>query len=123
MVSAQTIALIGACAVQSRGSLTGRKRTQGVRSVVFGLFPDVRLSPNSDQKADVANWSRGANGDQNAVQQPLAYSIVASASNRIEFGIARFRAFAVFMLITNSNLLGCWTGKSAGFSPFKILPA
>jgi hypothetical protein len=30
-------------------------------------------------------------------------------------------ALAVLKLITNSNLVGCSTGKSAGFAPFKIL--
>lgn len=30
-------------------------------------------------------------------------------------------ALAVLKLITNSNLVGCSTGKSAGFMPFKIL--
>ncbi|MGB9019040.1 MAG: hypothetical protein WCC77_15525, partial [Pseudolabrys sp.] len=28
--------------------------------------------------------------------------------------------FAVFKLITNSNLLDCSTGKSAGFAPLRI---
>jgi hypothetical protein len=31
-------------------------------------------------------------------------------------------AFAVFMLITVSNLLGCSTARSAGFAPLRILP-
>ena len=30
-------------------------------------------------------------------------------------------AFAVFRLITSSNLVGCSTGRSAGFAPLKIL--
>ncbi len=30
-------------------------------------------------------------------------------------------AFAVFKLITSSNLVGCSTGRSAGFAPLKIL--
>ena len=29
--------------------------------------------------------------------------------------------FAVFKLITNSNLIGCCTGRSAGLAPFRIL--
>lgn len=31
--------------------------------------------------------------------------------------------FALLALITNSNFAGCMTGKSAGFSPLRILPA
>src|SRR5437773_6686072 len=30
------------------------------------------------------------------------------------------RAFAVVRLMTNSNLVDCITGRSAGFSPFRI---
>src|SRR5262249_39540219 len=33
----------------------------------------------------------------------------------------RFSAFAVFRLITNSNFVGCSTGNSTGFTPFRIL--
>ena len=29
--------------------------------------------------------------------------------------------FAAFKLITNSNFVGCCTGRSAGLAPFKIL--
>jgi hypothetical protein len=36
-------------------------------------------------------------------------------------GIVRPSALAVFRLMTSSNLVGCSTGKSAGFAPFKIL--
>jgi len=37
-------------------------------------------------------------------------------------GKVRPSAFAVFKLITNSNLVGWMTGKSAGFSPLRIRP-
>jgi hypothetical protein len=36
-------------------------------------------------------------------------------------GIVTPICFAVFRLITNSNLIGCSTGMSAGFVPFKTL--
>src|SRR5262249_11898365 len=36
-------------------------------------------------------------------------------------GIVRPRALAVFRLITNSNLVGCSTGRSAGLVPLRIL--
>jgi hypothetical protein len=35
-------------------------------------------------------------------------------------GIDRPSALAVLRLMTNSNLVGCTTGKSAGFSPLRI---
>ena len=34
--------------------------------------------------------------------------------------MVRPRAFAVFRLMTNSNLVGCSTGRSAGFAPLRI---
>jgi len=36
-------------------------------------------------------------------------------------GIVRPICLAAFTLITNSNFVGCSTGMSAGFVPFKIL--
>ena len=51
-----------------------------------------------------------------------AHSITSSASNCIEFGTSMPRAFAVFMLMTSSNLLGRMTGRSAGFSPLRMRP-
>src|SRR5262249_11173106 len=36
-------------------------------------------------------------------------------------GIVRPRAFAVLRLIISSNFVGCSTGRSAGFAPFRIL--
>src|SRR5262245_50790738 len=50
------------------------------------------------------------------------YSITSSARARNVGGISIPSALAVFRLITNSNLVGCITGKSAGLSPLRILP-
>jgi hypothetical protein len=36
-------------------------------------------------------------------------------------GIVRLICLAAFKLITNSNLVGCSTGRSAGLAPFRIL--
>ncbi len=35
-------------------------------------------------------------------------------------GISRPSVFAVLRLITNSNLVGCMTGRSAGFAPLRM---
>ena len=51
------------------------------------------------------------------------YSITSSASASRLSGIDRPSALAVLRLMTNSNLVGCTTGKSAGFSPLRIRPA
>src|SRR5262249_40692036 len=50
------------------------------------------------------------------------HSITSSASASNLSGICTPRAFAVFKLITNSNLVDCSTGRSAGFAPFRIFP-
>jgi hypothetical protein len=50
------------------------------------------------------------------------YSITSPAKVRSLGGISIPSAFEVLRLITNSNLVGCITGRSAGFAPFKIFP-
>src|SRR5262245_110465 len=49
------------------------------------------------------------------VLQPL-HSITSSASASTVGGMSRPSALAVFRLIASSNLVGCTTGRSAGFS-------
>ena len=51
------------------------------------------------------------------------YSTTSSATARIFAGKSRPSAFAVLRLITSSSLVACSTGRSAGFSPFRIRPA
>jgi len=48
------------------------------------------------------------------------YSITSSASNCIELGTVSPSVLAVPRLMTNSNLVGCSTGMSPGFSPLRI---
>src|SRR5262249_46556806 len=52
---------------------------------------------------------------------PPDHSITSSASASNFAGISIPRAFAVLRLTTSSNLVGCCTGKSAGFVPLRIL--
>src|SRR5439155_9592819 len=49
------------------------------------------------------------------------HSMIWSARSRIGCGIVMPSALAAFMLITNSNLVGCSIGRSAGFAPLRIL--
>src|SRR6266446_5499892 len=51
------------------------------------------------------------------------HSITSSARANNLSGIWRPRASAVLRLRTSSNLVGCTTGRSAGFSPLRIRPA
>src|SRR5215831_17734968 len=50
------------------------------------------------------------------------HSITSSASASSVGGISRPSVFAVFRLMTNSNLVACITGRSAGFSPLRTRP-
>ena len=49
------------------------------------------------------------------------YSITSLARTSNDGGTVRPSALAVFMLMTTSNLVGCSTGRSAGFAPLRIL--
>jgi hypothetical protein len=49
------------------------------------------------------------------------YSITSSARASSVGGTSRPSALAVLRLISISNLVGCSTGRSAGFAPLKIL--
>src|SRR6516162_4577187 len=60
--------------------------------------------------------------DELAALQLLAHSITSSARAERPGGTSRPSALAVFRLSTNSNVVDCTTGRSAGFSPFRIRP-
>src|SRR5262249_34674082 len=50
------------------------------------------------------------------------HSITSSASASSLSGIWRPSALAVLRLMTSSYLVGCWTGRLAGFSPLRMRP-
>src|SRR6516162_340839 len=60
--------------------------------------------------------------DQRDELAPFHHSITSSASASSLSGIWRPNAFAVLRLMTNSNLVGCTTGKSPGLAPLRIRP-
>ena len=51
-----------------------------------------------------------------------SHSITSSARASSVGGTVRPSALAVLRLMTNSNLVGCITGRSAGFSPLRTRP-
>src|SRR5690242_8007155 len=51
----------------------------------------------------------------------IAYWITRSARAKTVGGMANPISLAAFRLMIKSNFVGCSTGKSAGFAPFKIL--
>jgi hypothetical protein len=52
----------------------------------------------------------------------LSHSITSSARARSVGGMSRFSERAVWRLMTNSNLVDCRTGRSAGLAPLSMLP-
>src|SRR5262249_23545677 len=56
-------------------------------------------------------------------ERAAPHSITSSTSESRLSEILTPSAFAVFMLITSSNLTTCCTGKSAGFAPLRIFAA
>src|SRR5262249_23151850 len=52
----------------------------------------------------------------------LHHSITSSARASSVGGTSRPSALAVGRLMTSSNLVGCTTGRSAGFSPLRMRP-
>ena len=67
-------------------------------------------------------WRSHRAAQQKYQLAPL-HSMISSARTRIDGGTVRPSALAVLRLMTSSNLVGCWTGRSAGWAPFRIFPA
>src|SRR4030095_9512004 len=70
--------------------------------------------PGSTPRALIGRPSRGGGAPQGT------HSITSSARAITDEGIVNPSVFAVLRLITRSYLVGACTGRSAGFSPFKI---
>src|SRR5437867_11563140 len=51
----------------------------------------------------------------------IAYWITSSARCSSDWGMVSPSALAVLRLMTSSNFVGCSTGRSPGFAPFRIL--
>jgi len=62
-----------------------------------------------------------AEGDRADEGAPVHHSMIWSARTRMDCGIVRPSALAVFTLMTSSNFVGCSTGRSAGLAPLRIL--
>src|SRR5262249_34361087 len=67
--------------------------------------------------------SNAPSGHAAESQDELAasHSITSLANASSRSGTLRPSAFAVFRLITSSNLIGCWTGRSDALAPLRIL--
>src|SRR5262249_1458313 len=64
---------------------------------------------------------RGRCAAEQRDERAAIHSITSSAMASTPGGMVRPSVLAVLRLMTNSNLVGCSTGKSAGLAPFSIL--
>jgi hypothetical protein len=84
-------------------------------------FTQLRIPKLYNLRSDPLKCRKVPFATKVALQQDSDYSITSSASDRTEFGTLMPSLLATFRLTINSNFVGCSTGKSAGFSPFRIL--
>jgi hypothetical protein len=78
---------------------------------------DFCCSPESGLKSDIRPCPFRAKPGSGP-----PYSITSSARVRIAGGMSMPSSFAVLRLTTSSNLVGCTTGSSEGFSPLRMRP-
>ena len=95
--------------------------------VVGSAFVARHQHADHGHAARLLRARRARPGDECAAEErdELAppHSITSSAVICMIIGTVRPSVFAVLRLSTNSNLVDCITGRSAGFSPLRIFPA
>src|SRR6516162_1616519 len=80
----------------------------------------VRCGSKADIGAPASNVRFVPKADILRCGKERRYSMTSSASNCIDVGTSRPRVFAVLRLMTSSNFVGAWIGRSAGFSPLRM---
>src|SRR6516162_904549 len=96
-------------------SLEGANVRFGSKADIRSAQRHVRFTPESDIKCDIWKCPLRANNGRSP-----RYSITWSARASKAGGIVRLSALAVLRLTTSSYFVGACTGRSAGFSPFRI---
>ena len=92
----------------------------GAWTVMPRMFTMSQLHLNEQTSTETTRRSHQCQLRTHAPQQHACYSITSSARARSVAGISRPSAFAVLRLMTNSYLVGAWTGRSAGLSPLRM---
>src|SRR5262249_57558666 len=103
-----------------RGGKRGVEPLPSVSSASWAAAPCCPLRRHSHVETSHGPTLLGSFPTDNRYGRP--YSITSSASARSLAGISRPSALAVLRLITSSNLVDCWIGRSAGLSPLRIRP-
>jgi hypothetical protein len=119
--------------ISYRREAVSRHRGPPNRSVV-GKLTGSGLRATSDRSNHVCSYSQQRTSSDKwpcpfcatsglvCCSKGHRYSITSSARCWSCNDTSRPSAFAVLRLTTNSNLLGCMTGRLAGFSPLRIRP-
>jgi hypothetical protein len=98
------------------GDLEGLRGRPAVRTKV------ARAEPHRGDLAATGpagpRWAEAAGGVE---PDGRRHWMISSARASTAGGIVRPSALAVFRLMMSSNLVGCSTGRSAGFAPFRTL--
>jgi len=93
----------------------------GPKADILEGLCDVRFTPKSGHRLSELRCPLCArSGLLRCNKHVERYSITSSARAINLSGMVSSSVFAVPRLITSSNLVGCSTGRSAGFSPSKI---
>jgi len=101
----------------SNGSPTLEPNVRG-----WSAYPPI-LSVIADIGTQPGSATSGREQTQHStVRRRQTYSITSSARMSRIVGISRPSVLAVRKLITRSNLVGCTTGSSPAFSPFRMRP-
>jgi hypothetical protein len=96
-----------------------RKSAKRLEISPFAGFPNVRGWSGYPPKLSKQTSRLGSPVPDSDIGR--LHSITSSARASSVGGISRPSALAVIRLMTRSNLVGCSTGRSAGFAPRRIL--
>jgi hypothetical protein len=111
------------CEIQLWGVISGFVvPARELRNNSDPLSRHVRFTSKSGQTGRRFGMSALCQKRTHAPQHRAPYSITSSAMESTPDGTSMPSARAVCRLRTNSNLVDCRTGRSAGLAPFRILP-
>ena len=102
------------CLIEPKAKSGEPGRESGGRGPAQHADPALLLRPTRP-------WQRCRSPAEQRKQPTAPHSMISSARSRIAGGIVRPIAWAVFRMMTSWNFVGCWTGRSAGLAPLRIL--